>query len=72
VQKERLCFCQRKFMSICTASSTSEQKKCKFYKKSSFTDKCMHFMFDEYCDCLEAQVAFKHTQPSVEPDYKWI
>ena len=33
-----------------------EQKKCRFYQKSSYTDKCMFFMFGEYCDCLEAQM----------------
>ena len=56
-------------MSICTAASESEQKNCKFYKKSSFTDKCMYFMFDEYCDCLDAQIA---THQTIQLDYTWI
>jgi hypothetical protein len=72
VLNERVSFCQRDMMSICTATNESEQKKCKFYKKSSFTDKCMHFMFDEYCDCLEAQIAIQQTQPSLEGNYIWI
>jgi hypothetical protein len=72
VLNERVSFCKRDIMSICTAASESEQKNCKFYKKSSFTDKCMHFMFDEYCDCLEAQVAIQQTQQSVEENYIWI
>ena len=54
-------------MFICTAASESEQKNCKFYKKSSFTDKCMYFMFGEYCDCLEAQLV---TQPTAQSNYQ--
>jgi hypothetical protein len=48
-------------MSICTAADESEQKRCKFYKKSSHSDKCMYFVFDEYCDCLEAQLATRNS-----------
>lgn len=69
---ERVSFCKRDIMLICAAAGESKQKNCKFYKKSSFTDKCMHFMFDEYCDCLEAQVAIQQTQQSVEENYIWI
>jgi len=72
VLNERLCFCKRDIMSICTAPSESEQKNCKFYKKSSFGDRCMHFMFEEYCDCMEAQIATQQPQQSVEKDYIWI
>jgi len=53
-------------MSICTATGGSQQKNCIFYKKSTISDRCMHFMFDEYCDCLEAQIA---TQQEVHSDY---
>jgi len=69
VLNDRLCFCKRDIMSICTAASENEQKNCKFYKKSSFSDRCMHFMFDEYCDCLDAQIA---TQQPIQSDYIWI
>jgi hypothetical protein len=72
VQIEKFCFCKRDMMSVCTAGSKSEQKKCKFYKKSSFTDKCMHFMFDEFCDCVEAQLAFQHKIQKGQVDSKWI
>jgi hypothetical protein len=72
VQNERSCFCKRDIMSICTAASESDQKGCKFYKKSSFGDRCMHFIFEEYCDCLEAQIATQQPQNSVKIDYKWI
>ena len=69
VLNERLCFCKRDVMSICMAESEREQKNCKFYKQSSFTDRCMYLMFDEFCDCLEAQVA---TEQKIQEDYQWI
>ena len=59
--KDNLCLCRNDFMSICTAADESEQKRCKFYKKSSHSDKCMYFVFDEYCDCLEAQLATRNS-----------
>jgi len=49
VQKDNLCFCRSDFMSIFTAAGDSEQKRCKIYKKSSHSDNCMYFVFDEYC-----------------------
>ena len=57
MQKDNLCFCRSDVMSICTATDESEQIGCKYYKKSSHSDRCMYFVFEEYCDCLEAQVA---------------
>jgi hypothetical protein len=56
VQVDRLSFCKRGLMSVCTAGSVDEQKKCRFYEKSSSSDKCMYFIFNKYCDCLEAQM----------------
>lgn len=56
VQVDRLCFCKSGPMSVCTAGSEKEQKKCRFYQKSSYSDRCMYFIFDKYCDCLEAQM----------------
>jgi len=49
-------FCKREMMSVCTAASDTEQNRCVFYKKSSLKNKCMYFIFDEYCDCLKAQI----------------
>jgi hypothetical protein len=69
VLNESLSFYKRDIMSIFTADNEREQKNYKFYKKSSFSDRCMHFMFDEYCDCLEAQVAIQQTQQSVEENH---
>ena len=49
-------FCKREMMSVCTAASDTEQNRCVFYEKSSLRNKCMYFIFDEYCDCLKAQM----------------
>jgi len=57
VQSDKISFCKRGLMSICTAGSLKEQKKCRFYKKSSHSDRCMYYLFDKYCDCLEAQMS---------------
>ena len=43
-------------MSVCTAEDAKQQKKCSFFVKSSYEHRCMHFIFDEYCDCLKAQM----------------
>lgn len=48
-------FCKRKTMSVCTASDRTEQESCVYYEKSSRENRCMYFIFDEYCDCLGAQ-----------------
>jgi hypothetical protein len=47
--------CKRDIMSICTADSNEEQSRCSFYKKSSYKNKCMYFIFNSYCSCLKAQ-----------------
>lgn len=49
-------FCKRDIMSVCTAPSDSEQENCVYYEKSRTRNKCMYFIFDEYCDCLKAQM----------------
>ena len=56
MQVDKLCFCKKGTISVCTARGVAEQKKCRFYQKSSFSDKCMYLIFDKYCDCLEAQM----------------
>lgn len=43
-------------MSVCTAKDSKQQEKCSFFKKSSYEHRCMYFIFDEYCDCLNAQM----------------
>jgi hypothetical protein len=49
-------FCKSGMMSVCVAASDSEQNRCDFYEKSRLKNKCMYFIFDEYCDCLKAQM----------------
>lgn len=49
-------FCKSGMMSVCMAASDTEQNGCEFYEKSRLRNKCMYFIFDEYCDCLKAQI----------------
>jgi hypothetical protein len=49
-------YCQQKQMSICTAENQKQQVACSYYEKSSFAERCMYFIFEEYCDCLTAQL----------------
>jgi hypothetical protein len=49
-------FCKKEEMSVCTAENQKEQLGCSFYEKSQFAQRCMYFMFDQYCDCLKAQM----------------
>jgi hypothetical protein len=65
VQVEKICFCKKGAMSVCTARSVDEQQKCRFYQKSSYSDRCMYLIFDKYCDCLDAQ---KNTQKQNAPE----
>ena len=61
-------FCKKDVMSICTAPNEAQQKMCRYYKKSSYTDKCMYFVFGEYCDCLEAQINLQVAQPESQEE----
>ena len=49
-------YCKKDKMSICTAKDSRQQEKCSFFEKSSYEYRCMYFTFDEYCDCLNAQI----------------
>ncbi len=49
-------FCKKGMMSVCMAAGDTEQNGCEFYERSSLKNKCMYFIFDEYCDCLKAQI----------------
>jgi hypothetical protein len=49
-------FCRSEHISVCTAASQQEQKGCSFYEKSSRAERCMYFIFEEYCDSLKAQL----------------
>ena len=49
-------FCKQEEMSICTAGNKNQQTGCNFYEKSQFAERCMYYIFDEYCDSLKAQL----------------
>jgi hypothetical protein len=49
-------YCKKEKMSICTAEDSTQQEKCSFFEKSSHEKRCMYLIFDEYCDCLKAQL----------------
>ena len=58
---EKKNYCHVNLMAICKAKDSEERKMCGtgttiFYEKSSLRDDCMYFIFDEYCDCLKAQM----------------
>jgi hypothetical protein len=51
-------FCKPDDMSTCTAGKKwKEHNRCHFAEKSTDLNRCMFYMFDEYCDCLKAQQA---------------
>ncbi len=43
-------------MSECIGNTIEEQNKCKYYKKATHRQRCMHKVFSTYCDCLDAQM----------------
>jgi hypothetical protein len=49
-------YCKKDKMSVCTAEDAKQQEECCFFVKSSHEPRCMYFIFDEYCDCLKAQM----------------
>ena len=50
-------FCRQEEMSICTAGCQKQQIDCSYYEKSQHANRCMYFIFDEYCDSLKAQMS---------------
>ncbi len=56
-------YCIPGTMSRCSAGLIwQEQKRCKFAKKSTVSDRCMHYIesIDGHCDCVEAQRDFNN------------
>ena len=49
-------FCKLEHMSVCTADTTQQQGDCSFFEKAQHANRCMYFIFEEYCDCLKAQL----------------
>lgn len=56
MQEERVSYCKKEIMSMCKADNGKQQKKCCFYEKSNSSERCMYYVFESYCDCLQAQV----------------
>ena len=51
-------YCKPGIMSRCSAGTVwKNQKKCKYSKKSSVGDRCMHYIpsLDGHCDSVDAQ-----------------
>ena len=55
MQISEVCFCKRDIISVCDAGGREQQKSCRFYQKSSSKNACMYYVFDAFCDCVEAQ-----------------
>lgn len=53
---EKKNFCHVNLMAVCTAKDSEEAKGCEFHELSSVINKCMYLKFNEYCDCLKAQI----------------
>lgn len=49
-------FCKSEIMSVCTAESKNQQQDCIYFEKANIESRCMYFVFNEYCDCLNAQL----------------
>ena len=48
--------CKKGLMSVCSGENASEQEKCTYYEKATQENRCRFLKFDEYCDCLKAQM----------------
>ena len=58
-------YCISGIMSRCSAGPTwQKQEKCKFAKKSTIRNRCMHYIksIDGHCDCVEAQRELSHLE----------
>ena len=49
--------CKLDLMSHCRANSKEDQSNCNFYEKAQNASRCMYFIFEEFCDCVKAQIA---------------
>ena len=56
---EKKNLCEPGMMSTCGAKKCKDQEVCEFYRRASLENRCMYFKYDEYCDCLEAQLDAK-------------
>ena len=56
IKEQILNFCESDIMSFCTAESKKQQQNCVFFDKSNSASRCMYFVFNKFCDCLNAQM----------------
>jgi hypothetical protein len=54
-------YCKTDIISVCSCpmvrKNWTEQKVCKFAYKASNAERCMYFVQEQFCDCLDAQKA---------------
>ena len=55
IDRQIINFCKLGIMSICKADSKKQQQDCVFFEKSNSASRCMYFVFNEFCDSLNAQ-----------------
>jgi hypothetical protein len=59
IQPKVVNLCELDLMSLCSADGKKAQPNCSFYEKSQNASRCMYFVFEEFCDCVKAQIAAK-------------
>ena len=68
---ESISYCISGIMSRCSAGSTwQKQERCKFAKRSTVRNRCMHYIksIDGHCDCVEAQRELRHVEVKKDED----
>ncbi len=55
IKEQTINFCKSEIMSVCKADS-KQQQDCIFFEKSNSASRCMYFVFNEFCDSLNAQL----------------
>lgn len=48
--------CKSGLMSECVGETEEEQKTCAYYEKATSAKRCMYRKYDNFCDCLPAQL----------------
>jgi hypothetical protein len=56
IKEQIMNFCKSEMMSVCKADSKKQQQDCVFFERANNAGRCMYFVFNEFCDCLNAQL----------------
>jgi hypothetical protein len=56
IKEQAMNFCKSEIMSVCKADSKKQQQDCVFFEKSHSESRCMYFVFNEYCNSLNAKL----------------